>query len=91
MSTTRHAHNGMYKKYTQASAIILFLITSAEAWACEQCRPLIKSSVYNADFLVNFSLLMLPLGILAVLGVITHYWDEIMARLQPRKGDKHGE
>ena len=52
----------MNRKYILVG--IFFLLGSAEVWACEHCRPGVESGVYNADFIANFSLLVLPLGFL---------------------------
>lgn len=82
----------MNTKYIFASIFFssVLLFGSAEAWSCEHCRPLVISGVYNEDFFANFLLITLPLAVLAVLGVLTHYGDAILAALQSRKGDKHG-
>lgn len=75
----------------RAGLIIFLLFASAEAWACEVCRPLVQSGVYNPDFLANFLLLMVPLGILATVGLLAHHMDAILANLRSRKGNQHGE
>lgn len=74
-----------------AGLAIFLLFGSASAWACDHCRPLVESGVYNPDFIVNFSLLMLPLGVLVALGVISHHMDAIWSGLPSRKGTKHHE
>lgn len=74
----------------RAGMTTFFLLGSAEAWTCEQCRPLVEASVYNPDFFANFLILMAPLGILATLGMLAHYMDAILAKLSSRKGNQHG-
>lgn len=81
----------MGKQFIRIGITIFFLFASAEAWACEHCRPLVESGVYNPDFFAHFVLLMAPLAVLATLGLLAHYMDAILANLSSRKGNRHGE
>lgn len=80
----------MGKQFMCTGITIFFLFGSAEAWTCEQCRPLVEASIYNPDFFANFLVLMVPLGVLATLGMLAHYMDAILAMLSSRKGNQHG-
>lgn len=67
----------MGKQLTRLSVTGIFTFGSAVAWACDHCRPLVESGVYNSDFIANFSLLSLPLLGLVFFGVASHYIDRI--------------
>ena len=67
----------MRKQLTLAGFTVVLLFGSALAWSCDHCRPLVKSGVYNADFIHTFSLLMLPLLALLALSLAAHYIDRI--------------
>ena len=67
----------MRKQLTLAGFTAGLQVGSAAAWACDRCRPMVQSGVYNADFIGTFSLLMLPLLALLVLAIAAHYMDDI--------------
>lgn len=75
----------------RAGITIFLVFGSAEAWACEHCKPLVEAGVYNPDFFYTFLILMVPLGVLATMGFLAHYMDAILANLSSRKGNQHAE
>lgn len=74
------------KNIAAGLATSVFLFSSTAAWACPQCRPLVKSGVYNQDFAANLFVLLLPLAVLCAIGVAIHFSDSIMAKLRKDKG-----
>ncbi len=52
-------------------ALVLVLLGSAAAWACDTCRPAVRAGIFNEHFWGRFSLTVLPLAValFVVLGV----------------------
>lgn len=65
----------MRKQLLRAVFTVITMLVSGVVWACDHCRPLVKSGVYNADFIETFLLLVLPLLALLALGFAAHYLD----------------
>lgn len=65
----------MRTQLLRAGFALMTLLEGGLVWSCDHCRPLVKSGVYNADFIETFSLLLLPLLALLALGIGAHYID----------------
>jgi hypothetical protein len=71
--------------------ILLVLFLSAllfggeVAWACPQCRPLVKAGVYNQDFAGTLFLLLLPVGVLVLIGAGLYFAAPLKARLRKER------
>lgn len=75
-------------KWFAASLIPSILwFDNATVLACPQCRPLVKSGVYNQDFGANLFVLLLPLAVLFAIGIATYFVDAITAKSGEDKGD----
>jgi hypothetical protein len=58
----------------------MLLSSSTAAWSCPYCRPLVKAGVYAQNFTSNLLVLLLPIAVLAVIGVGIYYFaDRIFA------------
>jgi hypothetical protein len=58
------------------------LFGSGATWACPQCRPLVKAGVYNQDFAGTLFLLLLPVGVLLLIGAGLYFAAPLKARLR---------
>jgi hypothetical protein len=61
-----------------------------EARACPWCRPEVEAAVYNPDFIATALLLLLPLAVIALVGVALHFADgraPSHARVDPHGND----
>lgn len=50
-------------------------LTPIATWACPRCAPLVQDGVFNADFLANLLLLMMPLALIGLIALVVHHWD----------------
>lgn len=80
---------GVSRKYLLAC--IFFCSAAQRLGRATTAGPGSNRAFITLTFFANFSLLILPLWVLAVIGVITYSLDVILANLQPSKGDKNGE
>lgn len=54
------------------------------AWACPECRARVNSGVYGADFPLLLFVMLLPVVVLALVGVGVYYADDIRGGLKAR-------
>lgn len=45
-------------------------------WACPRCAPLVQSSVFNANFLANLLLIVLPVVLTGLIAAVLHRWGD---------------
>jgi hypothetical protein len=57
---------------------------STALWACPECRPLVKSGIYNQDFAGNLVVLLLPIAVLLAIGFGIYFADTLKSRLCKR-------
>jgi len=70
-------------KRISARLVLAALLLGSEAvWACPQCRPLVKAGVYNQDFAGTLFLLLLPVGVLVLIGAGLYFAAPLRARLR---------
>ncbi|MET4108008.1 hypothetical protein [Hymenobacter sp. UYP22] len=50
------------------------------AWACRVCRPRVQATIHGPDYGVNLAVLLLPLGLLLLLGVGVFFAPSIQRR-----------
>lgn len=74
------------KKITIGLVASTFFFNSGALWACSQCRPFVKSGIYNQDFAGNLFVMLLPIVILLAVGFGIYFADALTAKL--RKGAK---
>ena len=75
----------MGKKTTGAAiAACAVLGLGAMARACPQCRPLVKSGIYNGEFAGNLLVLLLPIAVLLLLATALYFMDS------PRQAGRKG-
>ena len=72
-----------------ARAALLLAFSSAPAWACFDCRKAVETQVYGPDFTLNLLALLLPLGILAMLGAAACYWDTLVGKFRKQNLNKN--
>jgi hypothetical protein len=63
---------------------VLFLSIAPAAAACPECRAQVNSGVYGPDFPVVLFVMLLPLAVLALVGLGVYYADDIRCRLKGR-------
>ena len=69
----------------QRLAVLLFLLSNAPSvWACPECRMQVNYGVYGEDFVGTLLIVMLPIIVLATIGVGIHYASDIKAKLRER-------
>jgi len=59
----------MRKKVFTACLICLLLLGHGASWACRVCRPKVQAQIHTAEYSANLVVLLLPVGILLVLGL----------------------
>jgi hypothetical protein len=67
---------------TGLAALLLILGTTPPAWACPECRAQVNSGVFGPDFAATLFVMLLPVGVLALVGVGLYYADDIKAKLK---------
>jgi hypothetical protein len=70
------------KRVSAGLVLAALLFGSGAAWACPQCRPLVKAGVYNQDFVGTLFLLLLPVGVLVLIGAGLYFAAPLKARLR---------
>lgn len=53
----------------RATMLLGAVLVSTAANACETCRPAVRAAVYDGDFPKTLAILLLPLVILAAIGL----------------------
>jgi hypothetical protein len=61
---------------------------SMEVLACIQCRPAVKSGVYNQNFAGTLFMLLLPLAVLFTISIAFYFSDAILTKVHQLKGEK---
>lgn len=64
------------------AGLILVLGTARPVWACPECRAQVKSGVLSPDFTTTLFVMLLPVGVLALVGAGIYYADDIKDRLK---------
>ncbi|RZL03435.1 MAG: hypothetical protein EOP36_04880 [Rubrivivax sp.] len=54
----------------------LMCLTPLGAWACSRCAPLVRASVFNADFLATLMLIVAPLALIGLVATVLHRWGD---------------
>jgi hypothetical protein len=57
---------------TKLFLIAALLLPSVAASACPACRPVVEAGIYNADFIANFGLLILPIAAILLLAGVAY-------------------
>jgi hypothetical protein len=70
------------KRIPAGFVLSALLFASGAAWACPQCRPLVQAGVYNQDFAGTLFLLLLPVGVLVLIGAGLYFAAPLKARLR---------
>ena len=73
------------KRISVGLVLAAFLFGSGAAWACPQCRPLVKAGVYNQGFAGTLVLLLLPVGVLVLIGAGLYFAAPLKARLRKER------
>ncbi len=66
------------------AGLLLFLGAAPSVWACPECRAQVNSGVYGQSFTGILLVMLLPIIVLALVGVGIYYADDIKARLKGR-------
>ncbi len=74
----------MKRLITRLVGLLLFLSAAPTAWACPECRAQVNSGVYSQNFTGTLLVMLLPIIVLALIGVGIYYADDIKAKLQVR-------
>ena len=76
---------GNHRRCSVSLIFLLLAISSSSAWACFDCRAAVEAKVYGPGFAVNLLALLLPLVILAMVGVVAWYSDAILQKLRKER------
>jgi hypothetical protein len=68
------------------TGLLLFLSAAPTAWACPECRARVNSGVYSSDFTGTLIVMLLPIIVLALIGVGVYYADAIKAKFKGGTG-----
>ncbi len=68
------------------AGLLLFLSAAPSVWACPECRVQVNSGVYSQNFTGTLLVMLLPIIVLALIGVGIYYADDIKAKLKGRTG-----
>lgn len=49
--------------------LLLLLLSPLPVWACRVCRPRVQAAIHGPDYAVNLGVLLLPVGVLLLLGL----------------------
>ncbi|SHL17071.1 hypothetical protein [Hymenobacter psychrotolerans] len=66
------------------SAWILFCwlcLNAPQAWACQVCRPRVQAAIHAPGYTANLGLLLLPVGVLLLVGLGVFFASDIRQRL----------
>lgn len=66
------------------AGVVFFASTALYVRACPECRAQVDSGVYSEDFAATLLSLLLPIIVLALVGVGIHYAGDIKAKLRGR-------
>ena len=76
----------MKRLITTGATLLLYLGAAPAARACPECRAQVDSGVYGPDFTTNLLAMLLPLIMLAIVGVGIYHAGDIRAKLKGRVG-----
>jgi len=71
---------------SRLAGLLLFLSVAPSVWACSECRIQVNSGVYSQNFTGTLLVMLLPIIVLALIGVGIYYADDIKAKLKGRTG-----
>ena len=73
------------KRISAGIVLAALLFGGGPSWACPQCRPLVQAGVYNQDFAGTLFLLLLPVGVLVLIGAGLYFAAPLEARLRKER------
>jgi hypothetical protein len=76
----------MKRLVTTGATLLLCLGAAPVTRACPECRAQVNSGVYGPDFITNLLAMLLPLIVLAIVGVGIYHAGDFMAKLRGRAG-----
>lgn len=75
----------MKRLIPRLAELLLFLSVAPSVWACPECRAQVNSGVYSQNFSGTLLVMLLPIIVLALVGVGIYYADDIKTKLKGRK------
>lgn len=66
------------------AGVVFFSSVASQVRACPECRAQVDSGVYSGDFIATLLIVLLPIIVLAVIGVGIYYAGDIKAKLGER-------
>jgi hypothetical protein len=73
------------RRISAGLVLAAFFFGGGTAWACPQCRPLVQAGVYNQDFAGTLFLLLVPVGVLVLIGAGLYFAAPLKARLRKER------
>ena len=72
--------------YITGLLVALGCFDSLSLLACPYCQSIVKSKVYNQDFMANLLVLLLPVAVLLMIGIGIYFSDTVLAKFPFKRG-----